>query len=97
MIFNVSGGTAAPITTLGITSLPTTQNQIYTFSFILMTPTSTANYITTTSAFNVNGSAVTLKGNTSITFSSTPSYIIQQISVMNISGTLYAFTSANGF
>ena len=63
-----------------------------------MSPGSTSNYITTTTAFTVNGSSVTLRGNSAISFSSTPSaFILQQVTVFNLTGTFYAFTTANGF
>ena len=63
-----------------------------------MAPGSTSNYITTTTAFTVNSNPVTLRGNSAISFSSTPSaFILQQVTVFNLTGTFYAFTTANGF
>jgi len=94
IVYNVSGGTAATVTSLSLTNVPTIANRSYTFTFIMNT--TNANYYISTGTISVNGSSVTLGGTiTSIT----PSYyIIQQINLFNIGGTFNtAITTASFF
>jgi hypothetical protein len=81
------------ITGLAITNIPTNVNRSYSMVFVLATTVSSG-YISTGS-ININGSAVTLRG--TINASVPSAYIIQQISMLNISGTFAAFTRASFF
>jgi hypothetical protein len=82
-VYYVSG-TATPITSLTITSMPVTPLASYTFSFLLASPGSSANYISA-STVNVNGTNVSLLG--TITLGTPVGYILQQITVFNTSST----------
>ena len=81
------------ITGLAITNIPSTANRSYSMVFILGTTVSSG-YISTGS-ININGSAVSLKGTISASVPTT--YIMQQVSVLNIGGTFSAVTSASFF
>jgi hypothetical protein len=83
VVYYVSG-TPTPITSLSITSLPPKALASYTFSFMLASPGSSANYITA-SSITVNGTSVPLLGTVAL---GTPvGYILQQITVFNTSNT----------
>jgi len=93
LVYNVSG-TAATITSLALTNVPTTANRAYTFTFIMNT--TNANYYISTGTISVNGSSVTLGG--TITSSIPSYYIIQQINLFNVGGTFNtAVTTASFF
>ena len=81
---NYIASVSAPITTLLITSLPTTAQRAYTFTYVLAT-TSGANYITGAVSFQINGSTTTFTNG--ITGLSPTAYIVQTVSIINIGTT----------
>ena len=96
--FNTSATTA--ITSLTITSVPITALCSYTFTFIIPA-TNSANYINPTGGtITINSTGgITLRG--TITLSTPAAYIMQQISIMNISATttpsFIALTTAQAY
>jgi hypothetical protein len=85
------------ITSLTILSVPTTPLCSYTFTFIITTTTS-ANYINTAN-ITINSTSYSLKG--TITLGTPTAYILQQITIMNISSSVtpnfIAFTTAQAY
>ena len=68
----------------------------YTFTFIIPT-TNGSNYITGTSGFTVNGTALSMRGNTAIAGNLSPSaMIMQQVTIFYFNGSFYgnAITTA---
>ena len=96
MLYYVTGNERA-ISNITFTNIPITPLTSYTFTFILVT-TSSSNYITATNT-TVNGSSVTIRGR--ILIRTPDAYLIQQITIFNTSTTttptFAAVTSATAY
>ena len=108
MVYNLTSNSTA-LSSLGFTNIPTTPQQTYVFSFIILPSTASSawylkpptNYISVTAIGGSTNTAVPLYGISNVTFGSSYTYIMQQITIVNSSLTstpsFIAFLSASAY
>jgi hypothetical protein len=102
MVYYISSNSTSQ-TTITFTDIPTTPQKSYIFTFVIKpTTVSSPWYIKPNSNFlNVNGISVTLSGLNNTTLPSSYAYIVQQITIFNISQTstpnFIAITGFSGY
>ena len=108
MVYNLST-TSTAMTSLGFTNIPTTPQQTYVFTFVLLPSTVSSawylkpptNFLSITAVGGTINTAVPLYGISNVVLPSAYTYMLQQITIVNTSTTttpsFIEFLSVSGY